>query len=283
MTKLRSSRFSICFLLFVMVAGDACGGGDPRTPVDPTVPQATLQVTAAPSPVTVTVCPADRCGATSLPQFEVITTLTVRETGGVGGRVDSITVTLRRNSDNTVAMSGTINPASVQVRFAANGTAAVPLAIHASQSDLTVQTTASLVVNATDDNGRAVTATLTVPVGGPPTGAGLFITGNHQIVQAALTNSCGDTGTPATVTGWVTLTGPDTFQLRDTGGTTFNGSVQANGDFAATAIFGPDGSGNTFTQRLEGTFGATGFSARLSVSVQPRNCAFTRTWTATRL
>ena len=45
------------------------------------------------------------------------------------------------------------------------------------------------------------------------------------------------------VTGWVTLTGPDTFQLRDTGGTTFNGSVAGDGRFSATAVFGPDAGG----------------------------------------
>jgi hypothetical protein len=156
-------------------------------------------------------------------------------------------VTLRRNSDNVVLLTTTINPASVQVRFAANGTAQVPLAIHHAQADITAPTTATLVVNATGDTGGPVTATLTLPVNGPPTRSGLFITGNYQIVQAAITTTCGDTGTPATVTGWVTLTGPDSFQLRDTGGTTFTGTVQDDGRFVANAVFGPDGSGQTFT------------------------------------
>ena len=107
--------------------------------------------------------------------------------------------------------------------------------------------------------------------------------GTYQIVQRAVESSCNDTGTPATVTGTVTHTaGSDAFILRDTGGTTFNGTVQSNGAFTANAVFGPDASGQTFTQRLEGTFGSSGFTARLSVTVNPRNCAFTRDWTATK-
>ena len=43
---------------------------------------------------------------------------------------------------------------------------------------------------------------------------------------------------------------PDSFQLRDTGGTTFTGTVQDDGRFVVNAVFGPDASGQTFTQRL---------------------------------
>ena len=116
-----------------------------------------------------------------------------------------------------------------------------------------------------------------------PGSTGSPFAGNYTIVQRAVENSCGDTGTPATVTGTVThTTGTDAFTLRDTGGTTFNGTVQASGAFTANAVFGPDSSGQTFTQRLEGTFANNGFTARLSVTVTPRNCAFTRDWTGTR-
>ena len=107
--------------------------------------------------------------------------------------------------------------------------------------------------------------------------------GNYQIVQRAVENSCGDTGTPATVTGTVTHTaGAEAFTLRDTGGTTFSGTVQTNGAFVANGVFGPDSGGQTYTQRLEGTFSSSGFTARLSVTVSPRNCAFTRDWTGTK-
>ena len=119
------------------------------------------------------------------------------------------------------------------------------------------------------------------PSPGTPTNQ---IAGTYQIVQRAVETTCGDTGTPATVNGTVTTTaGTDAFVMRDTGGTTFNGTVQANGQFTANAVFGPDASGQTFTQRLEGTFTTTGFTGRLNVDVSPRNCRFTRDWTGTRL
>src|SRR5690349_2453259 len=91
----------------------------------------------------------------------------------------------------------------------------------------------------------------------------LQVAGEYRITQVAVETSCGDTGTPATVTGTVTHTaGAEAFVLRDTGGTTFTGTVQRDGRFAATATFGPDASGSTFTQRLEGSFTASGFSGR---------------------
>ena len=285
-TRALSVRPFLAFAIYSCVVSSipACGGGGGGNPGGPSPqPQtAVIQVTAPPSPVALTVCPPERCGS-SAPEFEVLTTLTVRETGGVAGRVDSIGVTLRRSSDNVTILSTTISAASVQVRFPANGSVEVPFAIHHVQSDVTGPTAAALVLNATADGGRAVTANVTVPVAGPPTRSGLFITGNYRIEQAAVSTSCGDTAAPPTVTGWVTLTGPDSFQLADTGGTTFSGTVQGDGSLVATAVFGPDAGGQTFTQRLEGSFGGSGFTARLSVTVQPRNCAFTRNWTASRI
>ena len=118
---------------------------------------------------------------------------------------------------------------------------------------------------------------------GPTAPGGVVVAGTYQIVQRTVETTCGDTGTPATVTGTVTNTpGTTPFVLSDTGGTTFNGSVQPNGAFNATAVFGPDSGGQTFTQRLEGTFTSTGFTARLNVDVTPRNCRFARDWTGTR-
>ena len=265
-------------LYVLTTAAAACGGGGtPTQPVTPT--GATIQVTASPAPVSLTLCDPPAC---TTPGYEVITTLTLRETAGIAGRVDSITLTLRRNSDNQVLVTANITPASIQVPFTANGTATIPFAMHVARTDVTSQTTLALVVNATDSGGRAVTTSLTVPVNGPSTGNGLFITGNYQIVQATLATSCGDTGTPATVTGWVTLTGPNTFRLADTGGTTFNGTVQANGQFTANAVFA--GGGQTFTQALTGAFtSGAGFTGTLSVTVAPSGCAFTRAWTGTRL
>jgi len=216
--------------------------------------------------------------------MEVLTTLTLRESNGVGARVTNIRVTLRRNSDNRTLVDTTINPQSVQVTIPARGSVDIPFGAHANQSDMTSQSTLTLVINAMDTNDNAVTANVSVPVNGPATSAGLFITSNYQIVQSTVSTTCGDTGTPATVTGWVTMTGADSFQLRDTGGTTFNGTVQASGAFVANAVYGPDAGGQTYTQRLQGLFtSGGGFTARLDVTVSPRNCTFTRNWTGTRV
>jgi hypothetical protein len=122
--------------------------------------------------------------------------------------------------------------------------------------------------------------------GGPTTPsqpAAIVPAGTYQIVQRTVDNTCGDTGTPPNVQGTVTQTqGSTAFVLRDTGGTTFTGDVQADWTFTANAVFGPDSGGQTYTQRLTGTFTATGFTARLTVDVTPRNCRFTRDWTGTK-
>ena len=111
----------------------------------------------------------------------------------------------------------------------------------------------------------------------------LRVAGAYQIVQQAVETTCNDTGTPATVTGTVTHTaGASTFVMRDTGGTTFEGTVQPDGQFTARAVFGPDSGGQTYTQSLEGRFTTTAFTGRLGVDVQPRDCRFTRNWTATK-
>jgi hypothetical protein len=65
-------------------------------------------------------------------------------------------------------------------------------------------------------------------------------------------------------------------------GTRFAGTVRRDRNFTATVTVGPDSGGQTYSERLEGRFTATGFSATLGVDVTPRNCRFTRSWTATK-
>ena len=116
-----------------------------------------------------------------------------------------------------------------------------------------------------------------------PTPGVLQLAGTYQITQTAVSDTCGQTGNPAAVTGMVThAPGAATFSLQDTGGTTFSGTVQNNGEFTSTATFGPDASGNTFAQRLAGRFTTTGFGGQLEVDVSPRGCRFTRNWTAVK-
>ena len=83
-------------------------------------------------------------------------------------------------------------------------------------------------------------------------------------------------GTVAHVAGGTTLT------LTDTVGTNFRGTVERDGSFTATATQGPDSAGQTYSEVQEGRFTASGFSATLRVEVSPRNCRFTRSWTAVK-
>lgn len=109
----------------------------------------------------------------------------------------------------------------------------------------------------------------------------LQVAGAYQIVQAAVSDTCGQTGAPIPVTGTVVhAAGAGTFTLSDTGGTNFSGTVERDGAFAATATL--NSGGQVFAQRLEGRFTATGFAAALAVDVSPTNCRFTRNWTATK-
>jgi hypothetical protein len=120
--------------------------------------------------------------------------------------------------------------------------------------------------------------------GPTPTPGVLQVAGQYQITQQQLTDTCGGGGQPPSVTGTVTHTaGGTSFSMSDTGGTTFDGTVQNTGTFTATATFGPDATGQTFTQQLQGRFTTGGFTAALSVHVTPRNCDFTRNWTATKV
>lgn len=116
-----------------------------------------------------------------------------------------------------------------------------------------------------------------------PTPRVLQVAGQYQITQQAVTDTCGQGTQIPSVTGTVTHTaGAAAFTLADSGGTTFTGTVQPSGDFTANAVFGPDSGGQTYTQRLQGRFTTAGFTGDLSAQVAPRNCDFTRNWTATK-
>jgi hypothetical protein len=116
-----------------------------------------------------------------------------------------------------------------------------------------------------------------------PTPGVLQVAGQYQITQQGVADTCGQGTQIPSVTATVThASGGSTFTLADTGGTTFTGTVQTNGTFSATAQFGPDASGQTFAQQLQGRFTAAGFTAELRVEVRPRNCNFTRNWTGAK-
>jgi hypothetical protein len=99
----------LCVLAVVLVA-TACGSSD-STPAAPSPTQASITATASPNPVTATVCspPCAALNGNSY-QFRADGTLTIQETAGIGGNIDSITVTnfnLVFTSTDIVQRSGT--------------------------------------------------------------------------------------------------------------------------------------------------------------------------------
>jgi hypothetical protein len=111
----------------------------------------------------------------------------------------------------------------------------------------------------------------------------LHVAGVYQISQTAGDDTCGMSSAPVSFAGTVSHTaGGTTFTLTDTVGTNFGGTVERDGSFTATVTVGPDAGGQTYSERLDGRFTATGFSATLRVNVSPRNCQFTRNWTAAK-
>jgi hypothetical protein len=123
-------------------------------------PTAVLEATASPSPVTPVVCPESSCGSLAN-QLEVTSTVTVRETAGVAGTIETVTLLLRRSSDNATIVNAA---PSVGTRFAASGSVSVPVAMHWGQNQLTTSATLTVTINARDDNGHTVNTSVAIPV-----------------------------------------------------------------------------------------------------------------------
>ena len=87
--------------------------------------------------------------------------LTVRETEGVAGIIETMTLVLRRNSDNAIIVNAT---PPVGTRFGANGSVNVPVGVHWDRDQMTSAATLTATVNARDDNQHLVTSTVTIPV-----------------------------------------------------------------------------------------------------------------------
>src|SRR3989442_6774041 len=105
-----------------VVAATACGGSN-STPTAPTPTRASITLTVSPNPATATVCPLP-CGILGIPDdphsyhFSVTGTLTIQETAGVGGNIDSVNV---QPTDSFNAGYQSVG------RIAANGTLQFPL------------------------------------------------------------------------------------------------------------------------------------------------------------
>ncbi len=142
-----------------------CGSGD--GPVSP-VGSAALTLEMAPDPLAEAICPASACGSEA-GQLYSVGTLTLRETGGLGGRVDSIAM-VQRAAGGAIQGAGQFDADAVAAlaatnRFAANGLLSIPdIGVHYERSLGGLPASLTVTVRATDEGGHSVTAAIEVPV-----------------------------------------------------------------------------------------------------------------------
>ena len=88
--------------------------------------------------------------------------VTIRETGGVGGILESATLTLRRDTDGVVLA----NAAGMltAVPFTAYQSVTVSTGVHYARAEGGTPATLTIAVSGRDDNGHPINATLAVPV-----------------------------------------------------------------------------------------------------------------------
>lgn len=86
--------------------------------------------------------------------------MTVRETGGVGGIVESTTLKLRRDGAGLSTSAGTLT----SVCFTANQSVTVPTGVHYDRTQGGSPATLTIALSGRDDNGHAIQATRAIPV-----------------------------------------------------------------------------------------------------------------------
>jgi hypothetical protein len=153
------------------LAGAACSGGSssipPTAPGGASGPPAVLALSVAPTPIVED--PTCSCGG--LPnRVSAIGRLSVRETAGVGVRIDGLRATLRNDATGATTFTNDFTAADVAGhangvnRVAANGALVVIDVGGHYDRGLRGAATMTIEVRGTDDRGNIVTATLAVPV-----------------------------------------------------------------------------------------------------------------------
>jgi len=140
----------------------AAGCGSSGTPTGPS--SASVTVTANPSQVTGAPCTG--CGAASTDR-EVLTTLSIQETAGVGGNVTAIEMTLRETATGAVITSGSFDAGAVtqlagSSRVPAHGTLSVRCGVHYPAAQAGRAAALTYVIRVTDDRGNQLSQTVTV-------------------------------------------------------------------------------------------------------------------------
>jgi VCBS repeat-containing protein len=128
-----------------------------------------LTVSASPSPIAGDLC-GSHCG--TLPgEREALTALTIREAAGVGVNLTGGSQELRDNGTGAVIAMSTFVPSDFvrdagTARVAASGQLVYHAGAHYPAAHAGAAATFTFVIQGTDDNGHAVTVTLTVPTTG---------------------------------------------------------------------------------------------------------------------
>ena len=143
----------------------ACCGG---TPSSPTTGQATaaVQITSNPPTILYAVCPPSHCGPL-LGQLEIEASFTIRETGGVAVTATRLALTIRRRSDNAAIAANEVFANAAPLRIDANGSTAVPIAMHFDASAAEANMKVVVVLEGTDANGRQVAFSTEVEIRAP--------------------------------------------------------------------------------------------------------------------
>lgn len=159
-------------LLSVLLAGftavTACGGGSSAPGTAPTAGSAVVGLSASPNPLRLTACTPLLCSSEH--RFLATGDVTVTESAGVGGRVDLIRATLRRDATNATLADAEFDAANVNshagsTRLSASGRLVITNIGVALVTDPGAQAmTLTFTVQVTDDRGNRVTQTLAVPV-----------------------------------------------------------------------------------------------------------------------
>jgi hypothetical protein len=128
-----------------------------------------LTIAASPSPIVGDLC-GSHCG--NLPgEREALTTLTLRETAGVGVNLTGGSQELRDTGTGTVIATSTFVPSDFvrdagTSRVAPSGQLVYHAGVHYPAAHAGVAAAFTFVIQGTDDNGHAVSVTLTVPTTG---------------------------------------------------------------------------------------------------------------------
>jgi len=146
----------------------SCGGGGGSGPTASTA-TAVLSLTASPNPVVGDLC-GSHCGNLA-GEREALTTLTIRESAGVGANVAGGTQELRNAATGAVVAQSTFSPSdfvrdSGSTRIPAGGQFSYRAGVHYPAPHEGIALTFTFTIVARDDNGHDVTVTLAVPTTG---------------------------------------------------------------------------------------------------------------------